>query len=48
LPILGYYAFDILTPVSFNTTYFAEAGFSFIFSLCVAIGLEFIIPKEKN
>jgi hypothetical protein len=47
LPILGYYAFDFVSLVPLNTTYFAEAGFSFVFSLCVVVGFKLIMPKEK-
>ena len=47
LPILGYYAFDFVSPVSLNTAYFAEAGFSFVFSLCVVLGFKLLMPKRK-
>ena len=48
LPISAYFTFDIVSPISFDTSYMGEAGFGFIFSACVAVAYEFMKPKTNK
>jgi hypothetical protein len=47
IPLLGFYGFDLITPISLSSHHFAEAGFSYIFSAGVAAGYELLIPRKK-
>lgn len=43
-----FYTFDFVSPVQLTPLHLAEAGFSFIFGVCVAISFRLMIFKEKK
>jgi len=48
LPLLAFYSFDFITPIQLTSQHFAEAGFSYIFSIGVAAGFELLRPRKKE
>lgn len=43
-----FYTFNYITPVKITSLHLAEAGFSFIFGVCVAISFRLMIFKDKE
>jgi len=43
-----FYTFDYIAPVKITSLHLAEAGFSFIFGVCVAISFRLMIFKDKK
>ena len=48
IPVLGFYGFDLIIPIQLTSQHFAEAGFSYLFSLCVTVGYKLMLPYKNN
>ncbi len=43
-----YFGFNLISPVTLTITHLAEAGFSFLFGICVALSFRLIIYKKNK
>lgn len=48
IPALAFYSFDLITPIQLTSQHFAEAGFSYIFSIGVAAGFELLRQERRK